>query len=467
MQRSTSLALVALGLASACGGPETYCDAESLTGALEAAGPGDVVHVGSCRFPASVVIPPGVTLVGEGGDSVLESAGDAPVVEFAQGTGAVLRRLRVEVHDGGYGVRASGDGDVTVERVTISVMRGVGVGVQDRRRVALREVTFEGPIDAGNAAFAPTTRSDTATYGVIAIDVGSADDAESGVHVEASRFAGFALGAVAVDGGRLTWTDLDADRDSDGLDDVDVQNVRGAAIAVFDAAAELHGVEIASMLSGLELPGVAVAAVSSPALLDGVWIADGDGFGVFGADSTLTFRGVTIADMGLAGVRAQRAVIDADALTIERAGGAGILAVDSGSVVLRHTTLRAQREAVLFDGAGTAHDMGDGLTLWRSNVVAPESAIDLTLEDVVLEDNARVGLLVDAGGTEATIAIDGVTARAQGGAFGVVAQDTILPSGWDDAIMRQDAAIANDRSVDRRLEIAGIIMPPAIPPASL
>ncbi|WP_236516370.1 right-handed parallel beta-helix repeat-containing protein [Sandaracinus amylolyticus] len=463
MQRSTSAALVALGLASVCCGPETYCDTESLTGALEAAQPGDVVHVGRCRFPAQVVIPPDVTLAGEGDASVLESAGDGTVVEVAQGTGAVLRDLRIDVLAGGYGVRAVGDGDATLQNVTISVTRGVGVGLQGRSRVVLREVKLEGPIDETNAGFAPTMASETGTYGVIAIDVGSAEDATSGLRIEAARIEGFALGAVAVDGGRLAWNDLDADLDEDGVDDVDVRDVRGAAIAVFDAPAELQGVEIASMLAGVGLPGVAIAAVSSPELaLERVRVEDGEGFGVFGEGSALTMRGLTISEMGLAGVRVQRGTIDAEDVTIESVGGAGVLAVDSGRIELRRTTLSRQREALIFDDLGIARSMGDGLTVWRSNVMAPGSAIDIVLEDVRFEDNARAGLLVDAGGTDATIVLDRVSARARGSAFGVVAQDATLPAGWDSAVVREDAALANDAAFGGGLEIAGIIMPPAI-----
>lgn len=466
MRRPTTrlVSLLVLALATACeADPEGACDAAELTLALEAAQPGDVVRVGACAFPARVVVPPGVTLAGHGPESVLQSAGDAAVVELAEGSGAVVRDLRIDVLEGGLGVRAVGAGDATVESVSIHVGRGVGVGAQGRERVVLRATKLVGPVDASSATTAPRDPSATATYGVIAIDVGNAADRASGLRVESLRAEGFALGAVAVVGGRLSWDDLDADLDEDGRDDVDVRSVRGTAISVFEAPAEIEGVEIDSMLAGPGLPGIAIAAVDAPSMaLRTVRVGEGEGYGVFAQGSTLELRGLEVRNVGLAGLRLQRGAVDAEGLVVEGARGAGLLAVDVGSIAVRGATLSGQTEALLFDDLGAPRRMADGLTVWRADPASPDTAIDLVLEDVAFEANERAGLLIDAGDTAPAISLTNVSAAAEGAAFGVVAQNAMPPAGWDDSVTRTGAAVANDVAFGGGLEIAGIIMPPAL-----
>ncbi|MCZ7680941.1 MAG: hypothetical protein M5U28_20020 [Sandaracinaceae bacterium] len=77
MARRMALAAVLL---AACDGP-AHCTQAELQAALDAARPGDEVHVGSCRIEGGVRVPAGVTLRGVGADSVI-----AP----AEGTGVFL-----------------------------------------------------------------------------------------------------------------------------------------------------------------------------------------------------------------------------------------------------------------------------------------------------------------------------------------------------------------------------------------
>ena len=100
-----------------CSDPEpvlSNCDGADLAEALSGASSGDTVEVGSCRVTASLSVPAGVTLVGQGQDvSFIVAPAGQTAITLAPGTTATqLRQLSVESDT--TGVVARGAGSVNV-----------------------------------------------------------------------------------------------------------------------------------------------------------------------------------------------------------------------------------------------------------------------------------------------------------------------------------------------------------------
>ncbi|MCZ7683792.1 MAG: right-handed parallel beta-helix repeat-containing protein [Sandaracinaceae bacterium] len=449
------LALAMLPLTACQAG---VCTAGELSSALDAAGAGDVVTVGPCEIRGAFTVPAGVTLRGAGALTTLGSIeGGAAVLDLSAGSATRLEALTIAVDHGGYGVRARGARDVVVRELAVTVTRGIALGLRDGS-ATLVGVQLDGPIDATNAATAPSDPALTGAFGLTALD--------STIHLEALRARGFAVGAVTVEGGALEWIDDD--------DVADVEATLDMGIGLFGVRATLDGVEVSGMLSGFDRPGFAIVAATSstgaPTELTatGARIATGEGYGVLSDGSDVVLESVTIEELGLVGVHAQAGgSLRATDVVVRGNGGAGLAAIDLREVVLERSTFSEQRTASLTDGGATVR-AADGVHVRRTSASA--AAIDLVATDVTLIDNARTGLLIDAADTApGRLALSGVRVGASDpAALGAIAQRAMVPAGWDAGVVREGVTISNDASFVGTIDPVGILMPPTLvarPPA--
>ena len=105
-------------------------------------------------------------------------------------------------------------------------------------------------------------------------------------------------------------------------------------------------------------------------------------------------------------------------------------------------------------------EVGDGIQL-----VGTTQAV--TLEDITLSGNARVGVLVDLdGGTMDSFSMAGVSVDGVDDALGAIAQGGTLSAGWDDGVTRQGATAANDAAFSDVLDVVSIVDPSDLPPAA-
>jgi hypothetical protein len=98
---------------------------------------------------------------------------------------------------------------------------------------------------------------------------------------------------------------------------------------------------------------------------------------------------------------------------------------------------------------------GDGLHLVRS-----EGA----LRSISLENNERVGLLVELGGASTDLLdLQSVEVSGSGEQLGAVAQGGTVEPAWDEQVERQGATTANDTAFEGTLAIAEAVGPSCLP----
>jgi len=103
--------------------------------------------------------------------------------------------------------------------------------------------------------------------------------------------------------------------------------------------------------------------------------------------------------------------------------------------------------------------VGDGVQL-------VDSTTDVSLSNLHLVDNDRVGLLLDVGtGSTAGVRLSAITVSGTGTALGAIAQGTTVVAGWDGPIVREGATATNDPVFTGVLEKAGAISPTDLPRA--
>jgi hypothetical protein len=308
-----------------------------------------------------------------------------------------------------------------------------------------------GPIDAESAIAPPSAPSETGAFGVAALD--------SEISLSAIHAQGFAVAAVVIEGGSVSWDDDDVD--------LDVEATHGAGVLLVGTNATLRNVELGSMLAGIDSPGLALVATASSSgtpttlTLEDARIAGGPGYGIFADRSDVVLAGVAVEDLGLVGVQVQGGSLAATDLTLRGNGGAGLAALDAARVSIERGTISEQRTVVLpTDFRGVAN-IGDGIHVRRTS--AATDPIHLTLTDVSLSNNERTGLLIDAMDTAPSVlALSGVSVTALGTSLGALAQRTIVPTDWDAEITRDAVAAVNDGAFTGTIDPVGLVMPPVI-----
>jgi len=433
--RCAATVLVAVSMATSGCTENEHCDAASLEGALDDAVAGDTVQIGACRIVGTFVVPSGVTLHGAGrGQSTLVVDGEGPALKLMAGERAALAQdLSIE-SDGRIALRVMAGEAAGVERVDVVATLGVGLGAEDVSSLTLSEVSLNGPVDAENDGDVPypVALEESATYGLVLVRVGDA----SLTDVTVSGFASF--GAQLVESA-TTWHGGGAPANL------------GTGLMVHGGSATLEGVDLSGTLQGFRgMPAYAGVFTGGASIVTDAVTANGsEGLGLMHDDVTARHRGLTAVGNYEAGVWAQHCTtfeLSGSGSTVSDNGFAGVVLVDSSDVTIADARVDASAAMVSTVGQWGAIEVGDGL-----HIVEPVGPI--TLRDLSLSGNERVGLLVDLqGGSTDTLFIEGVVVSGSSGQLGALAQDGDVVEGWDASVTREDATLANDAAFEGTLE---------------
>ncbi len=428
---------------SACGDPSCPTAAD-LQADLDAAAPGDVVPLGACRVEGALVVPPGVSLAGEGSVSVLAGAGGRVVtLETAAGMATALRDVRIESSACGA-VVATGGGEASVEGVEVVVNAGVGIAVEEATLV-LRDVSVVGPIDEADLdrsmpALPPfSCATGAASHGLVAVD--------ATLDAERADVRGFeAFGALLVRS-TTTWSESE------------LRANLGVGLEVLAGSAELTDLTLArasfgaaaiEAYDGIFVDGAIVNSTRLSAM-------DGSTYGLFHADGvSASHTDATVTGNGFAGVWTQGGgSLTLEGATVTDNAFAGVATFDNPALEVLGSTIGETRESAGVFGLRTV-TAADGLHLIRSAGA---------VEGTELRRNERVGLLLDLdGGSTADYAFDSVIVEGVGAELGAIAQNGTVAPGWDAAIDRLGDTAVNDPAFASVLDIAGAVGPPCLPP---
>lgn len=426
------------------------CDAPALSGALALAAPGEVVQVGDCTVSgSSFIVPAGVTLEGTTSLSgIAIPPGGAGVWLLPNptvgGAPTTLRSLTVQSAARGA-IVALGAGAARVQQVSVDATRGIGIGAQGLSSLVLDRVVATGPVTAASAPTipVPADRDVTATFGVVIIDVASADVRDLSV-------GGFATAGVLTVRGATQWTG-----------GVATGNV-GAGLFAFGGDVNLSGVQLDGQYRGARVGsdwGAGLLATGG-AYVDTVDtdFTRNDGWGAFfDGTSDVVLDRARIDHNTHAGVWMQAAGgLQIDDSTVSHDGVVGVVAIASDIVSMSGTRVQQAR--------GTAppglFPVGDGIEL------------DSTRGDfsgVSLVGNTRVGLIADLGDAllPSDMRFDAVTVVGPVGALGIVLQKNGVPLPLPTTGIRRLGTTARaDAAWATRvtgLDLAGIIDPELMP----
>jgi hypothetical protein len=441
--RGLAAALLWLGSWS-CGGDEA-CSAEDLALALESARPGDTVRVGACRIDGAFTVPAGIAIDGVSQEeSIIASAATALMLE---GDATISDLHLVSASD--HGISGTAAADVVVRSVKVEVEKGrSAIGIVGARSVVIADVELIGPVTQENAAQIdfPATATTTALFGLLLRGVGDAS-------LERVRALGFAEAGVVSSESALTWRKGSAsenlgigvwiDAGSAVLEDVTIDGTRVGArpVPTFGLAT--------GRSASLETARLAIASTEG-------------GFGAFHDGGSISHREPT-ADGNAAG-----AIFGQRTASLAIRGGTfrdnefgGILGVEAGGLSIEDTTVEG---TVLVsrapEGFGVIR-VGDGVHL-----VSPVEGT--AVRRTTLRRNGRAGLLLDLGGASTDrVALEDVSATADGSAFGVVVQNGTAIDGWDGSVTRAGAATANDDAFPGDLDVVAAISSGVLDPVAI
>ena len=444
------MAAVAAVLASCGGGPTCPSSEQARTELASLAAGGTMTIDGACVLSGSFVVPAGATLHGgtfslAAGDRITltPSAMDAPAT--------TLESVHVVGGSSGSSVRVEGAGHARISQITLDVQRGYAIVVSGSS-VAIDHVTVQGALDVAHIVDLgiPAPASANLSYGIVAIQGASID-------VTTGDFSGIADAAVMC---------IDS---SIGLSSLTIEDSRGVGVAGFACAVRAADLDIHGMIAAGTLPGTGIGLFEGSTLVAGdrLSIHDEPGYGVLADRSAVTLTDPTISGLGIAGVWVE----DGDGLTLhggtfEGNRGIAISAIGVASVDIRgtHVTSTANGPIPTMGGLGTA-TMADALHVVQRTRGVP---IDVMLGDLVLSENARVGLVLDGGGDPLALAVSGTMVSTSGTELGAIAQNVAsLPASWDSGITRAGPAMTLDHGaaplvVSDGVGTLGILMPPTI-----
>jgi len=447
------LAAAAAVMASCGGGPACPTSDQVRAELASLASGGTATIDAACVLGGSFVVPAGATLHGgtfslAAGDRItlMPSTVDAPAT--------ALESVHVVGGSSDSSVRVEGAGHARISQITLDVQRGYAIVVSGAS-VAIDHVSVQGALDVAHIVDLgiPAPRETNLGYGIVAID--GAD-----VEVTTGDFSGIADAAVICVDASVTLSSLT------------IEDSRGAGVAGFGCAVNAADLDIYGMLAAGTYTGTGIGLFTSsthrPSTLvagDRLSIHDEPGYGVIADHSgAVTLTDPRMSGLGLAGVWVE----DATSLTL--AGGTfdgnrgiAISAIGVASVDVHgtHVTNTTNGPIPTMGGLGTA-TMADALHLVQRAGV-PST---VTLGDLVLSENARVGLVLDGGGDPLSLTVSGTMVSTSGTELGAVAQDIAsLPTSWDSGITRVGPATTLDHGaaplvVSDGVGALGILMPP-------
>jgi hypothetical protein len=452
------------------------CDPGALAAALAEAHNGDEVVIGpGCDITGAFDVPAGVILRGEVEAAVptLRSPEgvNKPVLTLHVGTGTTsISNLRI-VSSSNYGIvaRGTGVGAIDLKDLTVESTRGVAIGAEGLAAATLARLSLRGPHTAAELRRSNPAMADpdaTATHGLVIVRGGD-------VNLEGVDIQGFAvIGGVMIDDD-ITWSaGVIADNGLAGLlahggtatlTDLAIRGLRSPSAFPLDTSFDETRSWTGPPTFGAVFVGSTTVATS------GVVVERGLHFGLAHADGgTVTHDGLTVRQCGDTGVWAQdvlsftlRGTADLPA-RLEANHFAGIMLYEPDTTTIADVQVVGTARGCHRCGTLDEVESGDGI-----QVVWPKTSLDL--HSVSLENNARIGLLLDLGGTAMpTMSVVDLSVTGAPTTFGAQAQNGAATDGWDVGIERIGALGENDGTYrGPPLPVGSRLPPKAFPSMSL
>ncbi len=426
------------------------CDGDALRAALAAARPGDMVHLGACTIDGPLAVPPGVTLRGVGAPSapdaedglrIVGPAGSSALVTLEAGDPpGGLEDLEVDAN-GAPGVIISGTGGATLTSVVVRARGATALLVDSIGSLTARDVQVLGPADEGPNA--------PHTNGLVVQCTTHVDL----THVTATGLHGFGVLLMGSSG---------------TLQQSVLADTLGVNLLVYGGSVDLEDVTTRNARSDLGLlpPYDMVIANHASVRAQGLVVTGSEGYGLLQSDAPAIYAALEVSHNAQGGMWVQNApelVIDGGTSMLSDNGRVGLRVAGVARVALHDVHVSSTRNLPGIVGETGTIEIGDGI-----DIAASDPA--LVLDHVSTADNPRVGIVVDLGGASLRASgISNVTVDGTGDALGFVVQDGTAPDGWDDAVLRQGATMANDRAFGVGF-LDGVarsgLPPPSAPPGS-
>jgi len=428
------------------------CNYDELIEVLNQAQPGQTVKIGNCRITGSFTIPSGVILEGvDKNASILVSEGDHPVLKITPSTDQsnLTEVTKISIESNGLaGILCKGEGNVQIKDVKITSSRGIAIGAEELTSLNLSDIILDGPITQENANnFPPNiTAADIATHGLVLVRVSNA----SLTNVSVSGFATY--GALLVDS--------DTQWEGGGA-----SGNMGTGVLVHKGHAFFKNLGICQTIQGLKLiPSYAGVFVNGATIeTDNVEVCDGDGFGFLHDSVTANHANLKVRNNGDAGLWVQKSPsfqISGNGTEIKSNRFAGVVLFEVGDTVIQDAKMDENIITTrVFEETGSI-DVGDGI-----QIVKPAGHV--TLQNLSMSNNERVGILLDlGGGSFDNVTIEGVSVEGTGNQYGAIAQNGQIPDSWDSGVTRRGNVSVNDESFMGTLSIVGTVPSKSIPSAN-
>ena len=392
-------------------------------------------------------VPAGSTLEAEHeGEAIVESdeTGAAVIVETEPGKTTTVRGVRIISH-GTVGMLVVGGGAFVGEDLSIECDRGVGLVAEGPSDFHLSDTVLQGDITEARVptlAF-PLDGSEAAILGMALSRVASADLG----NVDVRGFGGF--GAVVVQSD-VTWNRGNV-----------AGNV-GVGVIIENGHGSLSDVAIRDTWAGqvgLAIPAYG-AVVSKGGLFEtaNVKIVDNDGIGVLQDNARAIHRDLIVTgnlDVGLwtqhaMGTLAEPAlVVEGSATSLSGNRGGGLFVIESGGIDIRDAGASGALERNVVSTESVLATMADGVQI--TTLMG-----DLSLRNLRLDDNARVGLLLNGPRpASASVTMEGIQIGGLG-AYGMIIQDT-FGAPPDGAVTRTPALVSADEGFSGTLALAAAL----------
>lgn len=419
------------------GGALVAGNSAELHAALEQARPGDTITLHEGTFDGAFAVPAGVSLTGAG-EGLTEVVGPSDSAGLVlEGAGGTSEIAAMTVRATGHFAIVARDREVTLRNVTVQVDLGAGVGVEGGG-VEMFGVNVRGTVTADNADAQPADPqpSDVSTHGVVLVR------AEAGGNgLEVSGFASVGLMAV---------------QSTADLTSVEVHTNLGTGVLVAGGQMVLAEAGIEDTLQGTRL----IPAYNLVTAEGAVFSSTNLRLSRSGGPGALHAGGGEVRHEGLEAEGNAGAAVWAQGIDQIAVLGSALADNELAGLVLHDvtlsevsdTTIDATRIRTRVIGVG-AVEFGDGIQL------RAESG-GLVMERVTLRDNGRVGLLVDVGAAASgAVSVSDSTVGGSGEQLGAVWQGAPAPPGWDEAVLREGATVANDAAWDGALDIVDVVGP--------
>jgi hypothetical protein len=410
MKVGSTLALVAL--LSACGGDDGF----DLAAELAAASSGETVQVPAGSYQGPLTVPAGVTLAGTAAAEVkIAAAGGAAALtaETAAGAPTEVEGIHLESASGAA-LLVKGQGAFSGRRIVVDCSQGVGVAAEGTSTLELVDVQLKGGITEATVkdlAY-PLAASQAPIIGLVLSKVQSA----TLERVDISGFGGF---GAALAGSKVSW------------DGGAVSGNVGVGVIAEGGEVSLKGLAVKGTLRGER--GLAVLSygvvVSGGASVttDGLEISGGRGFGIAQQGSCAVHQGLLVRANDDVGLWLQNAAGSAGAPALAVRGGSklhdnrggGLFVLGSGGVELEEVEVSSTTKKTVSAGTLGAVEMADGIQL--SGLTG-----GVTLENLTVSGNARVGILLSGEPPLEKVALSGVVITGPG-KYGLIPENDFVP----------------------------------------